>query len=544
MTLTDPKRTIDALDEFMTIIQSNSKSIIASSAAIVLTACLICATAGCGESVPTGNSLDVEQKIPDALEDQFAETRQSIRDLMAEQGWPGLAIAVVDRDRVLWSETFGVRDNDTRAPITSDTVFNIGSITKTVAATAVMLAVQDGLVDLDTPITTYLPDFTVNSRWEGHPEQRITLRHLLNHTAGFTHEAPVGNNFDPASPSWADHLASITDTWLKFPVGERYAYSNLGVETASYIVQEVSGLPFETFVNKRIFEPLGMRSSFVNTPTRNGSCDACATGQNNWYSQLPTYIPMEGAGGIRMTLDDATHYLQFHLNRGRVGNEQVLGSQLIDEMYRPSVQIAHNAPMLRYGLGVVLRGDFADTYSVHHLGDGFGFSASMRWYPEYGIGAVTFINSVNRGPDWEIGTTLLMAMIEGGLVRKINDPDIPSVDQFYEHVEATKRMHELSAPGESAYQQEWEEYVGRYCALQGAAYVLNPYVDTSSECLHVFKEDGYLYHDGSLHPGGKHRPQRLVEHQRGLFFTEISGEALDLRSDSPTFRNIAVRKIN
>lgn len=508
----------------------------------MLTASLIFAAAGCGESVPISNSLDVDQQIPDAFEDLFAETHQSIQNLMSERGWPGVAIAVVDRDQVLWAETFGVRDTETGESITSDTVFNIGSITKTVAATAVMLAVQDGLVELDTPINAYLPEFTVNSRWEDHPERRITLRHLLNHTAGFTHEAPVGNNFNPASPSWDDHLASISDTWLKFPVGDRYAYSNLGIETASHIVQEVAGLPFETFVKERIFEPLGMRSSFVNTPVRNGNCDACATGHNNWFTQLPTYIPMEGAGGIRMTLDDATRYLQFHLNRGRVADEQILESQLIDEMYRPSVQIASFQPMLRSGLGVFLWGDFAGTYSVQHLGDGFGFSAAMRWYPEYGLGAVLFINSVERGPDWDVGSSLLVAMIEGGLVSKIDDSSIPSADQFYEQVETTKRTHALSDPGESAYRQDWEEYLGSYCAPHGGAYVLDPNVDTSSVCFRVYEEDGYLYHDGSLHPGGKHRAQRLVDHQRGLFFTEISGEALDLRSDSPTFRNIAVRK--
>lgn len=528
----------------MTIRQRISPGSIVSSRTIVLTASLICAAVGCGEYEPKSNALDLEQQAPDAFEDLFAETRQSVQNLMAERDWPGLAIAIVDRDRVLWSETFGVGDTETGEPITSDTVFNIGSITKTVAATAVMLAVQDGLVDLDTPIVAYLPDFAVNSRWEEHPERRMTLRHLLNHTAGFTHEAPVGNNFNPAAPSWDDHLASIPDTWLKFPVGERYAYSNLGIETASHIVQEVSGLPFETFVKKRIFEPLGMRSSFVNNPTRNGNCDACATGYNNWFTRLPNYIPMEGAGGTRMTLDDATRYIQFHLNRGRVSDEQLLESQLIDEMYRPSVQIASNEPMLRYGLGVVLRGDFAGTYSVHHLGDGFGFSAAMKWYPEYGIGAVLFINSVERGPNWDVGTSLLMAMIEGGFVSKINDASISNMQQFLEQLEATKRTHALSAPGESPYRHEWEEYVGRYCALHGEAYELNPNVDTSSVCLHIFKEDGYLYHDGNLHTGGKQRPQRLVEHQRGLFFTEISGEALDLRSDRPSFRNIAVRRVN
>jgi CubicO group peptidase (beta-lactamase class C family) len=405
-----------------------------------------------------------------------------------------------------------------------------------------MLAVQDELVDLDTPITAYLPEFTVNSSFEDRPEQRMTLRHLLNHTAGFTHEAPVGNNFNPASPSWRAHVASISDTSLKFPVGERYSYSNLGIEIAAYIVQEVSGVPFETFVQRRIFEPLGMRSSFVNTPTRNGNCDACARGHNRWFTSLPTYIPMEGAGGVRMTLDDAVRYVQFHLNRGRVGDAQVLATRFFDEMYRPSVEIASSEPMLRYGLGFYLWGDFAGTYSVHHQGTGFGFSASMRWYPEYGIGMVLLLNTVDRGRDWDVGTPLLMAMIKQGLVTKTNDPSVPDADRFYEQVEATKRRHPLSEPGETPYREEWGEYIGKYCARYGGAYVLNAEVDTSSVCFRVFEQDGYLYHGGGLHESGGQRTQRLIEREPRLFFAERSGEALDLRSDPPTFRNIELRR--
>lgn len=522
----------------MNSIQRNSQSATTSSTAIVMVS-LICTAAGCFRTAPTSDPLDVDQQVPDAIEELVTETRQSIRDVMAERGWPGVAIAVVDRDRILWSETFGVRETDNGAPVTSETVSSIGSITKTVTATAVMLAVQDELVDLDIPITAYLPDFTVNSRFEDRPEQRMTLRHLLNHTAGFTHEAPVGNNFNPVSPAWGIHVASISATWLKHPVGERYSYSNLGIEVAAYIVQEVSGVPFETFVESRIFDPLGMRTSFVNTPTRNGNCVSCAQGHNRWFTSLPTYIPMEGAGGMRMTLDDAIGYVQFHLDRGHIGDEQVLDSQFFDEMYRPSVQIATFEPMLRYGLGVYLWGNFAGTYSVHLQGTGFGLSAAMRWYPEYGIGMVMFLNTVNRGPDWDVGTSLLMAMIEKGLVNKTNDPSVPNAARFYEQVEATKRTSSPSESVETPYREEWEKYIGSFCAVYGGAYALDPDIDTSSVCHRVFERDGYLHHSV-----GNQKAQRLIEHETGLFFAETSGEALDLRSDPPTFRNIELRRLD
>lgn len=241
-----------------------------------------------------------------------------------------------------------------------------------------------------------------------------------------------------------------------------------------------------------------------------------------------------------MSLEDAARYVQFHLNRGSNGDEQVLGSQFFDEMYRPSVQIATWEPMLRYGLGFYLWGNFAGTYSVHHQGTGFGLSAAMRWYPEYGIGMILFVNTVDRRPDWDVGTSLLMAMIEKGLVTKTNDPSVPDADRFYQQVEATKRTRPPSEPGEkmTPYREEWKDYIGSYCAVYGGAYVLDPDVDTSSVCHRVFEQDGYLHHSG-----GNQRTQRLIEHETGLFFAETSGEALDLRSNPPTFRNIELRRL-
>ena len=103
--------------------------------------------------------------------------------------------------------------------MTADTIFSVQSMSKMFTATAVMQAVAAGRLDLDEPITTYLPGFTVHSAFEEHPERKITLRMLLSHTAGFTHEAPVGNNNELEPGDFDAHVRSISDTWLRFPVG-------------------------------------------------------------------------------------------------------------------------------------------------------------------------------------------------------------------------------------------------------------------------------------------------------------------------------------
>jgi CubicO group peptidase (beta-lactamase class C family) len=149
-----------------------------------------------------------------------------IPELLEDHHLPGLAIAICDASGVLWAAAFGVKKVGSAEPVTTETMFGVQSISKLYTATAAMLAVHDGLVELDVPITTYLPEFAVRSKFEAHPERCMTLRHLLSHTAGFTHEAPVGNNYLVGRASFAAHCRSIATTWLRFPVGHHHEYSS------------------------------------------------------------------------------------------------------------------------------------------------------------------------------------------------------------------------------------------------------------------------------------------------------------------------------
>lgn len=163
---------------------------------------------------------------------------------MAKEHVPGLALALVDGDEVVWEQGFGRTDDHGGTPVTVDTIFSVQSMSKVFTATAVMQAVQAGRLDLDVPITTYLPDFTVHSAFEAHPERHITLRALLGCTAGLTHEPPLGNKYEPEPGDFGAHVRTISDTWLRFPVGTGVAYSNLGFDLAARILEQVSNKPF------------------------------------------------------------------------------------------------------------------------------------------------------------------------------------------------------------------------------------------------------------------------------------------------------------
>src|SRR3954453_7659539 len=238
-------------------------------------------------TAPPASTPDVSATIIDRY-------RERIPQLMAEQGGPGLAVALVEGDRVLWVEGFGSRDRRGGGRVTADTIFSVQSMSKTFTATAVMQAVANGRLNPAEPITTYLPGFTVHSAFEEHPERKITLRMLLSHTAGFTHEAPVGNNNELDPGTFDEHVRSISDTWLRFPVGTGYAYSNLGIDLAGYILERVEGKPFAQVMRESLLEPLGMsRSSFDRALIR-ATADR-AVGHSNGIVPPPVDLAMTAA---------------------------------------------------------------------------------------------------------------------------------------------------------------------------------------------------------------------------------------------------------
>ena len=228
-------------------------------------ACVLLAGASAGPAIDPASAAS---PAADGAASVIAAYRDRIPQLMAGQGIPGLAVALVDRDGVLWTQGFGHLD-DASPPVTVDTMFSVQSMSKNFTAVAVMQAAGAGLLDLDEPITTYLPNFTVHSVFEDHPERKITLRMLLAHTAGFTNEAPIGNDYERDPGTFEEHIRSISDTWLRFPVGSGQAYSNLGIDLAGAILARVSGAPFAAVMRDSLSRRWGCRGARL-TVTRSG----------------------------------------------------------------------------------------------------------------------------------------------------------------------------------------------------------------------------------------------------------------------------------
>jgi CubicO group peptidase (beta-lactamase class C family) len=157
----------------------------------------------------------------------IAKLKEQLPQQMTQMNVPGLAIAQVDGDKLVWAKGRGYTDRNNQTKVTADTLFGLMSVSKTYTATGFLIAVEKGLLKIDDPLKKYYPQFTVKSRFGAEEADRITFRHLLSHWSGLPHEPPCGKLFNDRECPFADRIRSISEAWLKFPVGGGFSYSNL-----------------------------------------------------------------------------------------------------------------------------------------------------------------------------------------------------------------------------------------------------------------------------------------------------------------------------
>lgn len=347
---------------------------------------------------PTESSPILENK--DSASQTFSEeviekiARSTLKNLQTKipEQWkkdssPGMAIVVVNDKEILWLESFGYTEISKKKPVDVNTLFSLQSVSKSFTALAVLAAVEEGLLGLDTPISTYLPEFSVHSKYEEDPEDKITLRHLLSHTAGFTHIAP--NYDEDLSATFEEHIKSIKHSWLKYPVGYHWAYSNLGIDLAGYILQLKSGMNFDLYLKKKVLDPLGMKESTFNQEKIANSKNR-AVGHYPEVKELPVKMELIPAGGLYTNAREMALYLRFLLNNGKINGKSYISKKLMKVMCSVAFPLMNE----RYGYGLgIWRQGIANTYMLYHGGRGYGFTSGMVVYPELRLGVAILSNS-------------------------------------------------------------------------------------------------------------------------------------------------------
>ena len=294
---------------------------------------------------------------------------------------PGVSFVLVQDGEIVLAKGYGEADLETESPISPDTtIMRIASISKLFVATAVMQLVEQGKVDLDTDINQYLSTFQVE-HISGKP---VALAHLLTHTAGYE-DPPYESYTDPGlvlplGPYLAESMPPPTE-----PPGDTFRYSNHGYALAAYVVEQVSGQPFDRYISDQILQPLGMsRSRYLLGPPLP---ENLAMG---YFYEKRTQVPQPvdydndyPGGSLVSTADDMAKFMLAHLNGGCYEEECILQPSTLAEMHRQQAQTPYDGQAVTYGF-VEARQD--GQHLLGHSGAIRGFGSSLNLLPEHSLG--------------------------------------------------------------------------------------------------------------------------------------------------------------
>ena len=334
----------------------------------------------------------------------------------------GAVTMVVSKDRVLHLETTGLADMAAHKPMQADTVFWIASMTKPITATAVLMLQDEGKLDVHDPVAKYLPEFANLKTPSGQPAN-LTLIQILTHTSG------LGEAGGPAARE-AKTLADLVPLWLAAPMqfepGSRWRYCQSGINAAGRVVEVVSGMSFDAFLKKRLFQPLGMKSTTFYPDASERARQVTAYAKNATTGSLeavpprpefgPRDRPPQGNGGLYSTTEDYGRFCQMLLGGGRFQGARYLSEASMKLMSTP--QTPETLPT----------GFFQnDTYGRRGLNYGWALGTCVLKAPHDGVPAMLSPGTFGHGGAW--GTQAWVDPVKGvAYVLMVQRSNFPNSD--------------------------------------------------------------------------------------------------------------------
>ncbi len=317
--------------------------------------------------------------------DQFDSIRATIRKAVGEQSTPSIAVSVVKNGEIIWEEGFGWADREKRIPSSANTMYSLASVSKSFTATGLMILKEQGKIDLDKPINTYLGDAKVTARVGNAAD--ATVRRVLNHSAGlplhyqfFYEDEPYRR--PPMDTTIRRYANLIT------PPGERYQYSNLGYGLIDYVISRVSGKSYIDFMREQVFMPLGLTHASVNIGP--GLAAYAAQRYASDGSPIPFYdFDHPGGSAVYASAHDMALYGMFQLKEHRSDRGRIVTDESIDEMHRPTMT---TGPHSGYGMGWEDVELANGTHIIQHTGGMGGVSTIIRLIPSKRVAIVMLVN--------------------------------------------------------------------------------------------------------------------------------------------------------
>ncbi len=353
---------------------------------------MVAVVAGTGPahaSEPTGDPAAAARVT---LKGFDAQVRRAIEDFNV----PGLAIAVVAGGEVVYAEGFGYRDVDNELPMTSDTLFAIGSTTKAMTVTVLGMLVDEGKIDWDTPLRIYLPGFRLSDPLT---TERITPRDLVTHRSGLPrHDLVWYNNNEATREDVVTRLAYLE---LTEDLRAKFQYNNLMFMTAGYLTGQLSGKSWEEVVRERLFEPLGMQRSNFSVEDSKKDADYSLPYRENDDDEIEL-IPFRNidlvgpAGSVNSSVNEMARWLIFNLRGGKVGDRQLINPTTLGDIHSPQMTTGATPDRPDISVSTYGMGWSITTYRGHrrisHGGGIDGFITSVMFFPDDDLGLVVFNN--------------------------------------------------------------------------------------------------------------------------------------------------------
>ncbi|MCG6869100.1 MAG: beta-lactamase family protein [Gammaproteobacteria bacterium] len=461
------------------------------------------ADASCEVVGPTGESAEMRELLID------------IDVIRGRYNVPAVALTIVSADRLIKTVAMGQANRKGPVPATPDTLFRIGSITKTFTALAVLRAQDRGLLSLDTEVAKAVPDAPLVNPWQA--TRPVRLVHLLEHTAGlldlskteFDHNIPVGIG--------EGLRVAPEQRVVHWPPGMHASYSNAGYGLAGYVLEKASGMSWSRIMRDWLFEPLGMNAAIV-TPDIPARKTLAAGYDTDGQTAIPYWhMVMPSFGAINSSPREMGALPRLFLNDGRVDGKVVVSEAAIRRMEHPMTTLAAQSG-LRYGYGPGLYASTHKGFLFHgHGGDGDGYLSRFAYSRQLNRGYFVVINAFHRQALREIEDRIQDYLVEG--VLPSGKPSEPQLDAAF--------LSPLAGHYESVtWRFPWQTGENRFESLEV-----------------VFKDgDLYLLNDGEMRRLVPVNPQhfRDVDEPGATMAFVRSDGVLYFQSDDGNFRKTAL----
>ncbi|EHJ00558.1 Beta-lactamase [Clostridium sp. DL-VIII] len=333
------------------------------------------------------------------ISNNFQDLDDFLSEYMKKWRIPGMAVGIIKNDELIYCNGLGLSDVNKNLNVTEDTLFAIGSASKSFTSLSIGILVDEGKLDLDTPIKKYMPSFEMQNKYA---EEHLTLRDMLCHRSGLPrHDILWYTNPSLSRKELVDRIK-----YLEFSKDfrETWQYNNLMYATAGYLVELVTGITWEEFVKSRILEPLGMNSTNFSVDVSKKSSDYSKPYAQKGeeineidFRKLDAVAP---AGSMNSNLTDMLKWLNLHLNKGKVNGKQIISEKTISELHSPQLPCEliplkfDELQFSSYGLGWFVEA-YRGRKHVNHGGNIDGFCSYTSFLPDENIGVVILTNLNN-----------------------------------------------------------------------------------------------------------------------------------------------------